>query len=62
MRIGATEAERADRGLTALDQAVVPVVRPDGFLSSEELALLDAALPPVEKSSEEELDTAGSEQ
>jgi chemotaxis signal transduction protein len=32
------------RGLTALDQAVIPVVQPDGFLSSEELALLDAAL------------------
>ncbi len=32
------------RGLTALDQAVIPVVQPEGFLSSEELALLDAAL------------------
>jgi len=32
------------RGLTALDQTVVPVVKPEGFLSSEELALLDAAL------------------
>jgi chemotaxis signal transduction protein len=32
------------RGLTALDQAVVPVVRPEGFLSTEELTLLDAAL------------------
>ncbi len=32
------------RGLTALDQSVVPVVKPDGFLSPEELALLDAAL------------------
>jgi chemotaxis signal transduction protein len=32
------------RGLTALDQTVVPVVHPEGFLSSEELALLDAAL------------------
>jgi len=32
------------RGLTALDQTVVPVVRPEGFLSPEELALLDAAL------------------
>jgi chemotaxis signal transduction protein len=37
------------RGLTALDQSVVPVVRPEGFLSAEELALLDAALPPVEE-------------
>ncbi len=50
------------RGLTALDQTVIPVVRPDGFLSSEELALLDAALSPVEKSSGEGLDVAGSEQ
>lgn len=32
------------RGLTALDQAVIPVVKPEGFLSPEELALLDAAL------------------
>jgi len=32
------------RGLTALDQSVVPVVKPEGFLSLEELALLDAAL------------------
>ena len=32
------------RGLTALDQAVVPVVKPDGFLTSEDLFLLDASL------------------
>ena len=32
------------RGLTALDQTVVPVVHPEGFLSPEELTLLDAAL------------------
>jgi chemotaxis signal transduction protein len=32
------------RGLTALDQTVVPVVNPEGFLSTEELSLLDAAL------------------
>ncbi len=41
------------RGLTALDQTVVPVVRPEGFLSDEELMMLDAALPPPEVSSEE---------
>jgi len=29
------------RGLTALDQAVVPVVNPEGFLSLEELTLLE---------------------
>ena len=32
------------RGLTALDQTVVPVVKPDGFLTPDELFLLDAAL------------------
>jgi chemotaxis signal transduction protein len=37
------------RGLTALDQSVVPVVHPEGFLSAEELTLLDAALPPLEE-------------
>jgi chemotaxis signal transduction protein len=32
------------RGLTALDQAVVPVVKPDGFLTPEDLFVLDASL------------------
>lgn len=41
------------RGLTALDQTVVPVVRPEGFLSDDELRMLDAALPPPELSIEE---------
>src|SRR6202165_2863760 len=36
------------RGLTALDQTVVPVVKPEGFLSPEELSLLDTALLPLE--------------
>ena len=31
------------RGLTALDQNVIPVVNPEGFLTGYELALLDAA-------------------
>src|ERR1700758_662772 len=31
------------RALTTLDQAVVPVVHPEGFLSLEELTLLEAA-------------------
>ena len=31
------------RGLTTLDQAVVPVVHPEGFLSLEELTVLEAA-------------------
>ncbi|HYL64388.1 MAG TPA: chemotaxis protein CheW [Candidatus Methylomirabilis sp.] len=34
------------RGLTALDQNVVPVVNPEGFLTAEECALLDASLTP----------------
>jgi hypothetical protein len=34
------------RGLTTLEQSVVPVVEPAGFLTPEEMALLDAALPP----------------
>jgi chemotaxis signal transduction protein len=32
------------RGLTTLDQAVIPVVEPEGFLTAEEIALLDASL------------------
>ncbi len=32
------------RGLTALDQNVIPVVNPEGFLTAEEFALLDASL------------------
>ena len=34
------------RGLTALDQSVIPVVNPDGFLTPEELALLDSSQLP----------------
>src|SRR5215468_288373 len=41
------------RGLTALDQTVVLVVRSEGFLSNEELIMLDAALPPPELSAGE---------
>jgi chemotaxis signal transduction protein len=36
------------RGLTALDQNVIPVVNPEGFLTAEDFALLDASLPPLE--------------
>ena len=42
------------RGLTALDQSVVPVVHPEGFLSTEELSLLDAALLQAENARREE--------
>lgn len=34
------------RGLTAIDQNVIPVVNPEGFLTIDELALLDSSLPP----------------
>jgi chemotaxis signal transduction protein len=38
------EERRWYRGLTALDQTVVPVVSPAGFLTEEELLLLDEVL------------------
>jgi chemotaxis signal transduction protein len=34
------------RGVTALDQNVVPVVNPEGFLTSEEIALLELSPEP----------------
>jgi chemotaxis signal transduction protein len=34
------------RGLTVLDQNVIPVVNPNGFLTAQELALLDAVTAP----------------
>jgi chemotaxis signal transduction protein len=36
------------RGLTAIDQAVVPVIKPDGFLTPDQLFSLDASLLPRE--------------
>jgi hypothetical protein len=48
--------------LTALDQAVVPVVRPEGFLSPEELALLDAAISQSDKTASEDLEETNSAQ
>ena len=56
------EERRWYRGLTALDQTVVPVVHPEGFLSPEELALLDAALSKADRSSDEALEGTNSEQ
>ena len=47
------------RGLTALDQTVVPVVKPEGFLSPEELALLDAALLQADNSTAAALEDTG---
>jgi chemotaxis signal transduction protein len=35
------------RGVTALDQNVVPVVKPEGFLTQEEIALLEQSLAPA---------------
>jgi chemotaxis signal transduction protein len=34
------------RGFTAIDQTVVPVVKPEGFLTPDELFLLDSSLEP----------------
>jgi chemotaxis signal transduction protein len=50
------------RGLTALDLTVVPVVRPEGFLSPEELALLDAALLQADVTASEDLEGTNSTQ
>src|ERR1700687_1037354 len=36
------------RGLTAIDQTVVPVIKPDGFLTPDQLFSLDASLLPRE--------------
>ena len=47
------------RGLTALDQTVIPVVHPEGFLTTEELAMLDAALPPAETTGEKVVEETG---
>ncbi len=46
------------RGLTALDQTVVPVVRPEGFLSVEELTLLDRTLQAELRKEQEEPESA----
>lgn len=50
------------RGLTALDQTVVPVVKPEGFLSVEELTLLDSVLQAeLKKQQSDELEASASE-
>ncbi len=56
------EERRWYRGLTALDQSVVPVVHPEGFLSPDELALLDAALLEADHSADEALEGTNSAQ
>ncbi len=50
------------RGLTALDQTVIPVVHPEGFLSPEELVLLDAALLQADNSAAADLEGIDSAQ
>lgn len=40
------------RGLTALDQTVVPVIKPEGFLTPDELFMLDASLLPHDSAEE----------
>ena len=47
------------RGLTALDQTVVPVVHPEGFLLPEEAALLEELLASME--SDHEVATEGAD-
>ena len=46
-RLSATKSATGTAGLTALDQNVVPVVKPEGFLTSEEIALLESSLAPA---------------
>lgn len=41
------------RGLTALDQNVVPVIAPEGFLTPEDIELLEASLAPEAESTGE---------
>jgi chemotaxis signal transduction protein len=41
------------RGVTAIDQTVVPVVKPEGFLTPDELFLLDSAVLSSESASKE---------
>jgi chemotaxis signal transduction protein len=36
------------RGLTALDQSVVPVIKPEGLLTPEEISWLDTSMLPIE--------------
>src|SRR5216683_11259 len=48
------------RGLTALDQAVVPVIKPEGFLTPDQLFSLDASLLPRDSEDPSaDADTAG---
>jgi chemotaxis signal transduction protein len=46
------------RGLTSLDQTVVPVVSPEGFLSDEEILLMDKYVASLEGSPSDSTDDA----
>jgi chemotaxis signal transduction protein len=46
------------RGLTAIDQTVVPVVKPEGFLTPDELLLLDSSLLPNASESSDDVGAA----
>ena len=50
------------RGITALDQSILPVVNPEGFLSQDELYLLDASLVSTHAAAHEILSAADSAQ
>jgi len=47
------------RGLTAIDQVVVPVVKPEGFLSPDELFALDSIVDPALTPTGENTDGTG---
>jgi chemotaxis signal transduction protein len=48
------------RGLTAIDQDVIPVVKPEGFLTPDELLLLDSSQQPSDAQSEAQTDPGSS--
>ncbi len=48
------------RGVTALDQNVVPVVKPEGFLTFDEIVLLEQSLKPAGSADTSEAELAGS--
>jgi len=48
------------RGVTALDQNVIPVVNPEGFLTAEEIALLEHSFTPAASGSKPANSSIGS--
>jgi chemotaxis signal transduction protein len=49
------------RGLTSIDQIVIPVVKPEGFLSPDELFALDSVLDPALTPTGEPADMTGAQ-